>query len=79
MTQKYFSWGDTIGKNKNGSGTYVFSQANYNAGKCGKGHNLSGDIPQGNATLICIKGYDLESMQVARISIHHKINSTVLL
>lgn len=23
--------------------------------------------------MICIKGYDLESMQVARISIHHKI------
>ena len=47
---KYFSWGDTIGKNKNGSGSYSFSQANYNAGACGSGHNLSGDIPQGNAT-----------------------------
>ena len=47
--QKYFSWGDTIGKNKNGKGSYLFSQANWNAGKCGKGHNLTGDIPQGNA------------------------------
>ena len=47
---KYFSWGDTIGKNKNGSGSYSFSEANYNAGVCGSGHNLSGDIPQGNAT-----------------------------
>ena len=42
--------GDTIGKNKNGTGSYSFSQANYNAGVCGSGHNLSGDIPQGNAT-----------------------------
>ena len=30
--------------------SYSFSQANYNAGVCGSGHNLSGDIPQGNAT-----------------------------
>ena len=37
-------------KNKNGSGSYSFSQSNYNAGKCGQGHNLKGDIPQGNAT-----------------------------
>ena len=28
----------------------MFSQANYNAGKCGKGHNLTGNIPQGNST-----------------------------
>ena len=48
---KYFSWGDTIGKNKNGTGSYSFSQANYKAGVCGSGHNLTtGDVPQGNAT-----------------------------
>ena len=47
---EYFSWGDTIGKNKNGSGSYSFSRDNYNAGVCGSGHNLSEDIPQGNAT-----------------------------
>ena len=47
---KYFSWGDTIGKNKNGSGSYSFSQDNYRAGKCGKGSSLKGDIQQGNAT-----------------------------
>ena len=39
-----------IGKNKNGILSYQFSEANYNAGKCGQGHNLTGDIPQGNAT-----------------------------
>ena len=50
QTQKYFSWGDTIGKNKNGNGSYVFSSSNYYNGVCGSGHNLSGDIPQGNAT-----------------------------
>ena len=37
-------------KNKNGNGSYSFSSDNYNAGKCGLGHTLSGDIPQGNAT-----------------------------
>ena len=47
---KYFSWGDIRGQNKNGSGSYSFSRTNYNAGKCGKGHTLTGDIPQGNAT-----------------------------
>ena len=39
--------GDTIGQNKNGNGSYDFSEANYNAGKCGKGHYLTSDIPQG--------------------------------
>ena len=48
--KKYFSWGDTIGKNKNGSGSYSFSQANYNAGKCGSGHKLTGYFIPGNAT-----------------------------
>ena len=48
---KYFSWGDIIGQNKNGSGSYSFSEDNYNAGVCGSGHTLrDGDIPQGNAT-----------------------------
>ena len=47
---KYFSWGDIIGKNKNGTGSYSFSKDNYNAGVCGSGHNLTSDIPQGNAT-----------------------------
>ena len=47
---EYFSWGDIIGQNKNGSGSYSFSDANYNAGKCGKGYSLTGDIPQGNST-----------------------------
>ena len=47
---EYFSWGDTIGQNKNGYGSYSFSEDNYNAGLCGSGHNLTGDIPQGNAT-----------------------------
>ena len=48
---EYFSWGDTIGQNKNGtSDGYAFSQANYNAGICGSGHTLTGDIPQGNPT-----------------------------
>ena len=42
--------GDTIGKNKNGSGSYPFTEENYEAGLCGSGHNLTGDIPQGNAT-----------------------------
>ena len=45
---KYFSWGHTIGKNKNGVGSYSFSRDNYNAGLCGSGHTLKGDIPQGN-------------------------------
>ena len=48
--KKYFSWGDVVGQNKNGSGLYDFSEDNYNAGKCGKGHNLTGNIQQGNAT-----------------------------
>ena len=30
--------------------SYSFSLDNYNAGACGLGHNLSSDIPQGNAT-----------------------------
>ena len=47
---KYFSWGDTIGQNKNGTESYSFSKDNYNAGKCGSGHNLSGDLPQGDST-----------------------------
>ena len=46
----YNSYKNQTGQNKNGSGSYVFSSDNYNAGKCGSGHNLSGDIPQGNAT-----------------------------
>ena len=53
MTQKYFSWGDTIGKNKNGSGSYSFSDTNYAAGLCGSGHILWErwlDIPQGDPT-----------------------------
>ena len=29
---------------------YSFSYNNYWAGLCGSGHNLTGDIPQGNAT-----------------------------
>ena len=48
--QKYFSWGDIKGQNKNGSGSYSFSENNYKAGICGKGHTLTGNIPQGNAT-----------------------------
>ena len=48
--QKYFSWGDIKGQNKNGNGSYSFSENNYKAGICGKGHTLTGDIPQGNAT-----------------------------
>ena len=46
---KYFSWGDTIGKNKNGTGSYSFSEANYKAGLCGSGNTLTGDLPQGYA------------------------------
>ena len=45
---KYFSWGDTKGRNKNGSGSYVFDNDNYQAGYSGSGHNLSGDIKQGD-------------------------------
>ena len=37
-----------INQNKNGSGDYSFSESNYNAGKCGKGHTLTGDITQGD-------------------------------
>ena len=47
---KYCAWGDTMGKNKNGTGSDSFSQADYKAGACGSGHTLTGDIPQGNAT-----------------------------
>lgn len=47
--KKYFSWGDTIGQNKNGSGSYEFSQANYFNGTCGSGHNLNKDFSQGDA------------------------------
>ena len=47
---KYFSWGDVIGKNKNGTGSYSFSTANYNAGVCGKGYTLTQNITQGNTT-----------------------------
>ena len=47
---KYFSWGAIIGQNKNGTGSYSFTQADYNAGKCGQGYTLTGDISQGNAT-----------------------------
>ena len=36
--------------NINYKSSYSFSESNYNAGKCGSGHTLSGDIPQGNAT-----------------------------
>ena len=36
-------------QNKNGSGSYSFSESNYNAGLCGKGHTLSSDIPQGSS------------------------------
>ena len=50
ITQKYFSWGDIIGKNKNGSGSYDFSEENYYNGVCGSGYTLHRDIPQGNAT-----------------------------
>ena len=51
LTLKYFSWGDTIGKNKNGSGSYNFSDTNYNAGICGAGYYLNKPIPQGNISL----------------------------
>ena len=37
-------------KNKNGNGSYAFTQSNYNAGLCGSGHTLTGSIPQGNST-----------------------------
>lgn len=37
-----------LDKNKNGSGSYSFSYDNYKAGKCGQGHTLTGDIPQGD-------------------------------
>ena len=50
MILKYFSWGDIIGQNKNGRGSYFFSQANYNAGLCGSDHTLTGNIPQGDTT-----------------------------
>lgn len=47
-----FSSKNPIGQNKNGSGSYVFSDANYNLGYSGHGHNLlydlKSDIPQGN-------------------------------
>ena len=45
---KYFSWGDIRGQNKNGTGSYSFSQANYEAGVCGAGSSLTKDLPQGN-------------------------------
>ena len=38
-----------LSQNKNGTGSYSFSSDNYNNGVCGQGHNLTGDIPQGNA------------------------------
>ena len=37
-------------KNKNGILSYQFSVDNYNAGVCGSGHTLTGDIQQGNST-----------------------------
>ena len=37
-------------KNKNGNGSYAFTQSNYNAGLCGSGHTLNKDIPQGDPT-----------------------------
>ena len=37
-------------KNKNGSGSYEFSESNYKSGYCGSGYKLKDDIPQGNAT-----------------------------
>ena len=48
---EYFSWGDTIGRNKNGtvSHPYPFSKLNYNAGASGSGHNLTGDFTQGDS------------------------------
>ena len=39
-----------IGQNKNGRGSYSFSQDNYDAKKCGSGRDLVRDIPQGNVT-----------------------------
>ena len=46
---EYFSWGDIIGHNKNGtSDGYSFDQANYNAGVCGSGHTLTNDITPGD-------------------------------
>ena len=39
-----------IGQNKNGYGPYSFSEDNYNAGYCGSGYTLTGDIPKGNPT-----------------------------
>ena len=42
-----------LNKNKNGSVSYSFSEANYKAGLCGSGHTLSvdkRDIPQGDPT-----------------------------
>ena len=41
---KYFSWGDIRGQNKNGSGSYDFSDTNYNAGVCGAGFYLDKHI-----------------------------------
>ena len=40
----------TIGQNKNGTGSYSFSDTNYYAGKCGQGYKLKSSIPYGDAT-----------------------------
>lgn len=45
---KWFSWGDTTGHLF--SEQYNFNSTNYNSGANGSGHNLTGDIPSGNAT-----------------------------
>ena len=37
-----------IGQNKNGKGSYPFSQDSYYDGYSGYGHNLSSNIPQGD-------------------------------
>ena len=39
-----------LDQNKNGTGSYSFDDTNYKAEKCGQGHTLTEDIPQGNAT-----------------------------
>ena len=47
------SYKNQLIKNKNGSGSYDFSQDNYNAGLCGSGYTLKKnkrDIPQGDPT-----------------------------
>ena len=39
---------NSINKNKNGYGSYSFSESNYKAGNCGSGHKLTWDFVQGD-------------------------------